>query len=99
MSFLKSYNQDNFVEIYDKNRSISWWTYSFIQKYLSKINSNNSNNKIIIDLGCGSGSLLSQVDKNFKGLQLIGVDNNLDFLLATNKKLNPDFNGAKFLYF
>lgn len=94
MNFLKSYNQDNFVEIYDKNRSISWWTYSFVQKYLSKTNNNSdNNNKIIIDLGCGSGSLLSQVDKNFKGLQLIGVDNNLNFLLATNKKLNPNFNG------
>ena len=86
MSKFNAYSGDNIADRYDSIRNLVG--YEAIKPYLS-----NEEEQVIVDLACGTGCLLEKIDNNFSKVDLIGVDNNLEMLISSNKKLNPDFNG------
>lgn len=65
-------------EILKKNVDYRLEEYNFIKKYIS-------NEKIILDAGCGTGTFLEYIKNNFKNCNLYGIDQNIDNIKIAKK--------------
>ena len=74
---------------YEKPKEI----FSFLIRLLKneKINKNSS----LIDVGCSNGELLFNIEKNFKNLNLVGVDVDSKLLLKAKKMCSPNIDFKK----
>ncbi len=74
---------------YEKPKEI----FSFLIRLLKneKINKNSS----IIDVGCSNGELLFNIEKNFKKLNLVGIDVDSKLLLKARKMCSPNIDFKK----
>lgn len=84
MTIFNEYNENQDAEAYDMTRvSIGL---DIIKKYLKP-------NTTILDIGCGTGNHLSEIDKLVTNCQLVGTDMSCPMLLRCNQKFNPTYQG------
>lgn len=79
---------ENFARVYDElmdNVPYEEWA-EFI---LSVLNKNKITQGLILELGCGTGKLMSLLGA--AGFDMIGVDNSIDMLQIAREKTSPDF--------
>ncbi len=83
---LTTYNETTDAEQYDSTRSPIGM--DIIKKYYKK-----DENQVIMDIGCGTGNYLAEIDKQVINTQLIGIEKSPAMILRCNKKFNESFNG------
>jgi 2-polyprenyl-3-methyl-5-hydroxy-6-metoxy-1,4-benzoquinol methylase len=65
-------------EILKKNIDYRLEEYNFIKEYIT-------NKENILDAGCGTGTFLNYIKKNFKDCKLYGIDQNIDNIKIAKK--------------
>jgi len=70
---------DNIATEFDTTRKTEWDSFSLILPYLK-------DDDYIVDLGCGNGRLLDFLEKHFKNLKYLGIDNSKNLLELAKKK-------------
>ena len=93
MKKFMDYSENLSSERYDKTRSTIG--FNLIEPYLKSYSQKDATEEpsIVLDLGCGTGNYLQELDNYTNNIQLVGVDRCTDMMLLANKKLNPDFTG------
>lgn len=79
---------ENFARVYDElmdNVPYEEWA-EFI---LSILNKNKIKQGLVLELGCGTGKLMSLLGN--AGFDMIGVDNSVDMLQIAREKTSPEF--------
>ena len=79
---------ENFARVYDElmdNVPYKEWS-EFI---LSILNKNKIKQGLVLELGCGTGKLMSLLGN--AGFDMIGVDNSVDMLQIAREKTSPEF--------
>ncbi len=87
MSKLSEFNNNIEVDDYAKYRNIIGL--DILKKYVKNIN--NDDTHVVIDLGCGCGHYLKELDDEFSNMQLVGIDRSIEMLLNANRRFNSDF--------
>jgi len=87
----KYYQSDNYISHTDANVSLFDKTYQFVKKIaivnkVKKINNYKKGDKLLLDIGCGTGEFLLACKKN--GWNCIGVEPNQKARTIADSKLN-----------
>lgn len=93
----KNFDQDGY---YEKSHPFIVWVEKLRLKTICKlikgeIKKNNLNNPIILEVGCGAGHVLKEIQNEVKTNNLIGLDPLEDWLSIARKKVGSEVNLIK----
>ncbi len=90
----------NRLEIKNKEFFTKWskkYDYGILKSFIRKLQDraleeiSNTNNRLVLDIGCGTGELLLKLSKKYPKTKLFGVDLTKAMLFIAKKKLKANF--------
>jgi SAM-dependent methyltransferase len=89
MSELTEYTETKDAIQYDLTRKAQ--SMDIIKQYITNIPA--TNNQVIMDIGCGTGNHILEMDKLVSNVQFVGIEKSPAMILHCNKKINEKFDG------